>query len=368
MQLIQIVPRLPPAIDGVGDYAFLLAKQLRAAHDMHTQFVVCNPDWGKSGIGNRESEIELDGFPVHQLKEQRTAELLRVLSRRGMPAIVLLQYVGYGYEKRGCPVWLVSALRAWKTRTQKPAAKLVTMFHEISASGPVWSSAFWISPLQRWIAQSLARLSSHCFTNLNLHGRALKQFTGRYESDITVLPVFSNVGEPELLPDWNKRQPRMIVFGSASQRRKVYLEHKSDLEKACQAMGLDEMVDIGAAVEIPQLSVRVFPRSILSSTEASREMLTARAGFFAYPANCLGKSGIFAAYAAHGLVPVTFDKNRIKNRDGLVFGKHFVSVNTLQMVEAGRFESGGKCARQWYDAHSLPRQAGVFAEKLAAKD
>jgi hypothetical protein len=29
MQIIQIVSRLPPAIDGVGDYAFLLAKQVR---------------------------------------------------------------------------------------------------------------------------------------------------------------------------------------------------------------------------------------------------------------------------------------------------------------------------------------------------
>ncbi len=157
MQIIQIVPRLTPAIDGVGDYTFLLAKQLRAAHDIDTQFVVCDQNWEnaetlkpeklKSEGGSEKAEIRnenpnnspdfqppssrsgegkpatgepstihfqpstvLDGFAVHQLKERSAGELLRVLSRPGMPQTVLLHYVGYGYEKRGCPVWLVRGL------------------------------------------------------------------------------------------------------------------------------------------------------------------------------------------------------------------------------------------------------------------
>jgi hypothetical protein len=317
----------------------------------------------------------------------------------------LLQYVGYGYQKRGCPVWLVRGLQEWRKQKvesknlgaessgQKPESRkkkveikkneggdkfqlsqfpisalsnLVTMFHEISASGPVWQSVFWTSPVQRWVAKSLAQMSSHCFTNLNLHAQVLQDLLPKKDAYITVLPVFSNMGEPEALPDWNQRQPRMIVFGSASQRRKVYFKHQADLEKACRVMDLNEIVDIGAAMEIPQLSVRVSKRGILPAAEASREMLSARAGFFAYPVNCLGKSGIFAAYAAHGLVPVTFEKNGMENLDGLILGEHFISANSLQGHDADHLENIGKNAFEWHGRHSTQKQATAFAEKLSA--
>jgi hypothetical protein len=41
----QIIPRLPPAIDGVGDYALSLARQLRHDYDIDTHFII-----GVSGI------------------------------------------------------------------------------------------------------------------------------------------------------------------------------------------------------------------------------------------------------------------------------------------------------------------------------
>ncbi len=40
--VIAIVPRLPPAIDGVGDYALNLARQLRKDFNIHTHFIVGN--------------------------------------------------------------------------------------------------------------------------------------------------------------------------------------------------------------------------------------------------------------------------------------------------------------------------------------
>ena len=45
MQFIQIVPSLPPAISGVGDYAYLLAKQMRETKGIQTIFIVCDPTW-----------------------------------------------------------------------------------------------------------------------------------------------------------------------------------------------------------------------------------------------------------------------------------------------------------------------------------
>jgi hypothetical protein len=232
------------------------------------------------------------------------------------------------------------------------------MFHELYATGPVWRSSFWTSPVQRWIAQTLARNSDHCFTNRAASATWLATASHHPMNAISVLPVFSNVGEPERLPDWNERQPRMIVFGSVSQRRKVYFEHLADLEQACQAMRLNEIVDIGALFEIPQLSVSISKRGILSVPEVSREMLAARAGFFANPTPYLGKSGIFAAYAAHGLAPITFPANRAVNEDGLKCGEHYLSANELNRCGTGKI---GKSAHGWYQGHSIKKQAHCYA-------
>jgi hypothetical protein len=38
MRIIAIVTNLPPAIDGVGDYALHLARQLRQDHNIYTCF------------------------------------------------------------------------------------------------------------------------------------------------------------------------------------------------------------------------------------------------------------------------------------------------------------------------------------------
>jgi hypothetical protein len=242
--------------------------------------------------------------------------------------------------------------------------RLVTMFHELYAFGPLWRSSFWTSPVQRWIAKSLARRSEHCFTNRVASTTWLAAASHHPMNAISVLPVFSNVGEPERLPGWNDRPPRMIVFGSAGQRRQVYDEHRTELEAACHALKLEEIVDIGAPLEIPTLSMRVTQRGILSAAEVSREMLSARAGFFAYPTAYLGKSGVFAAYAAHGLVPVTYSANRARNEDGLTSGEHYLLANDLNGCDAGSIGKIGTGAHRWYLAHCIEAQAGCYAFRL----
>jgi hypothetical protein len=383
VEIIQIVPGLPPAINGVGDYAYLLARQLRAAHDIITTFVVCDPNWKSAEILTTEilkvergsemaesrkqkAEMRLDGFPVYQLKDRSATELLRVLSFPGMSSTVLLQYVGYGYEKRGCPLWLVRALNAWRNarRAENRSSglhHLVTMFHELYATGPIWRSSFWTSQMQKWITKYLARLSEHCVTNRAASATWLATVSDLPASAISALSVFSNVGEPESLPDWNGRPPRMVVFGTAGQRRQVYQEHWTELEGACRAMNLEEIVDIGAPMEIPLLSIRVKQCGVLLAQEVSREMLSARAGFFWYPAVYLGKSGVFAAYAAHGLVPITYSANQAENKDGLKAGEHYLLANNLNGCDAGKLGQIGTSAHRWYQEHSTNKQAHCYS-------
>jgi hypothetical protein len=194
MEVIQIVPRLPPAIDGVGDYAFLLAKQLRTAHGIQTRFIVCDPNWKpevRPPISGLRSPVLLDGFPVYQLKERTAKELLRVLNQPTMPPTVLLQYVGYGYQTKGCPIWLPRSLRAWRNQSsvirgsvvtsrasdfQSPTSpRLVTMFHELYASGPPWRLVFYHGLIQRWIVRKIHQMSSFSLTSTVWTERLLNQ-------------------------------------------------------------------------------------------------------------------------------------------------------------------------------------------------
>ena len=89
---LQIVPKLPPAIDGLGDYALNLARKLRQNFGIETHFIVGDPQW----VG----ENCIEGFPVSQVSTHSAQTLLTLLSNTHS-ATVLLHYVGYGYAKIG---------------------------------------------------------------------------------------------------------------------------------------------------------------------------------------------------------------------------------------------------------------------------
>ena len=354
-EIIQIVPKLPPSISGVGDYAYLLARELRAAQDIDTRFVVCDPSW--------QGAKDLDGFTVSRINDRRADILIEQISDCGMPSVLVLQYAGYGYQKRGCPVWLVKALDDWKR--QDSMRRVLVMFHELYASGPPWRSSFWTSRVQRALVKSLALLSDHCVTNLRASMQVLAGMTARRESDFSVFPVFSNVGEPKLASNLGRRKARMIVFGSAAWRRQAYHEHQDALEQACRELGIAEVVDIGSPYGgIPKLSARCVSKGSLPPDQISREMSDARAGFFSYPAACLGKSGIFAAYAAHGVAPVTYGTNAGVSKDGLRPDEHFLPVSPSYRCDAQRIESIGQQVRRWYMGHKISEQAAHYASVI----
>ena len=352
LEILQIVPQLPPAISGVGDYAHLLARQLRAAHGIHTRFVVCGH--GAAGGARRG----LDGFPVRELD---AGELPRTLAAEGMPATALLHYVGYGYEKRGCPAWLVNALSAWRGASSE--RRLATMFHELYAFGPPWSSAFWTSPIQKRIAARLARLSDACVTNMTRYANWLGARAPHHAGGIRALPVFSNVGEPAQVPAFDERPARLAVFGTPGWRRRAYTEHRDCLERVCAQLGLTEVVDIGPDCGVlPELAVRRVQKGSLSADELSREFLSCRAGFFSYPVPFLGKSGVFAAYAAHGLVPITHPANSEASEDGLQPSRHFILAASSSFAagkETCPLVAGNAFA--WYGAHGV----GIHADAIA---
>ena len=165
--VISIVPRLPPAIDGVGDYALNLARQLRKDFNIQTHFIVGNSTW--------QGAAEIEGFTVSQITDSSANTLLTQLSSNNCPSPILLHYVGYGYAQRGCPIWLVDGLQRWKGLY--PQRNLITMFHELYASGQPWTSSFWLSPLQKSLAARLTQLSDHAWTSIEKRSKLLAKIT-----------------------------------------------------------------------------------------------------------------------------------------------------------------------------------------------
>src|SRR5438067_5839174 len=113
--LLQIVPKVPGGIDGVGDYALNIAKKLREKFECDTVFATFKTS----------SAENASGFEILSLD--------RLLNESRKYDHVLLHYVNYGFQKRGVPFRLLSILRQLRSWHR---GRLVTIFHELNASGP----------------------------------------------------------------------------------------------------------------------------------------------------------------------------------------------------------------------------------------
>ncbi|MGL4617551.1 glycosyltransferase family 1 protein [Chroococcidiopsis sp.] len=353
MDIIQIVPRLPPAIDGLGDYALNLARQLYNDFNLKTHFAIGDAAW----TGN----TQIEDFLINSVDERSATALLSLLASK--PTTVLLHYVGYGYAKRGCPVWLVEGLERWKRNT--PNSNLVTMFHEVYASGKLpWTSSFWLSDWQKKLAGRLSQISDRCLTSNQNYAEVLYQLSQGKQSQIPTLPVFSNVGEPKQIPRLTERSRRLVVFGSPSIRKRAYRQSLKELSQVCQLFDIQEILDIGAPTGLVLSSIQGIPiveTGKLSAPEISEILLNSFAGFFNYHLEYLAKSGVFAAYCAHGILTVS-PRVYTSTQDGIEPGKHYwvFSDRITEITDCVEVQAIASHAYTWYQTHNLSVQTQNF--------
>jgi len=353
-----IVPRLPPAVDGLGDYGFKLACQLRQDFAIDTEFIVGRPEW--------DGNSEIEGFKIQQVSDWSASSLLELLPHHSeLSSTILLHYVGYGYAKRGCPVWLVKALEQW--RKSASHRRLVTMFHEVYAFSPQpWSSQFWTSPLQKNLAKRLACVSDICLTSKESYGEIVCQLSNGKHTQIPTLPVFSNIGEPKNISPLSERSRQLVVFGGGGPRTRVYQQSHPALERACQVLEIEKIIDIGPPLGFdptPISGVPILSMGIQPPEKISRILSEAVAGFFNYPLDFLAKSTIFAAYCAHGLLPigVHYEGNNV---DGLVAETHYWLADRDKNMTLLEGQEVANNAYSWYQGHRLSVQASMFARYL----
>jgi hypothetical protein len=334
VRVLQIVPHLPPPFEGVGTYAAALAGELGGG------FLVGDPNWAGRGE-NWENG-------ARAIPARTAAALLAAIEAARETGTVLLHYANYGYQPRGCPAWLVEGVERWSGR-------LVTVFHEVCASGPPWRSSFWLRPAQRRLAAALARRSDAIVTTLDLYAGLLRPWTA--DREVAVLPVFSTVGEPANLPPWNERARRIVVFGGAGVRSRAYGPYLAALARAARDLGAEEIVDVGPPIPLPAAAgaIPIRPLGVRPAGEVGALLLGAAAGFLAYPPAFLPKSTIFAAYCAHGTLPIC------------AWNGPPAEPATAAPCWTGSgdpAQAAGDCHR-WYAGHSLSSQAARFRALLA---
>ncbi len=354
-----IVPRLPPIVDGVGDYADLLARSLQTNFGISTQFIACDPQ--KPVEANTKELLS----PI-QLPERTSPALLSILEQHHELDTILLHYVGYGYAQRGCPFWLLDTLQKW--RSSKKNRRLVIIFHELYATSNLpWSSQFWTSPLQQKIAKDLAQLCDRAITSNQIFADRIKKFSSDHVDQTSIWPVISNIGEPNILLPLEQRRPWLVTFGNASLRQLIYTDCLDQLTDICHQLGIQEIYDIGANSKnviknIPQ--VKVNSMGILPSSEISEILSSAKAGFINYPAQYAGKSGVFAAYCAHQLLSVFNTENVGNNQYEIELGKHYWSIQNKKTIDTILAQTIANNAHQWYKKHDLSALTSSIAYLL----
>ena len=101
-----------------------------------------------------------------------------------------------------------------------------------------------------------------------------------------------------------------------------------------------------------------------SVVDVSALLLNSRAGFLTYFDGYLAKSGIFAAYCAHGMLPVLSRRNA-SELDGVRAGNEYIAAID---IPDGALETNAQNiadgAHAWYEDHSIARTAATLAAVL----
>ncbi|MFA5983155.1 MAG: hypothetical protein WC782_03985 [Methylococcaceae bacterium] len=274
---------------------------------------------------------------------------------------VYLQYSGYGYAKRGAPFWLLNQI----LKHRKQIKHFGVFFHELYAFAPPWSSAFWLSPSQRHIAKRLAELSDFWLTNRETSAVWLKQFAKN--KPYAVLPVISNVGE--LTTYHQYRAPKVVIFGGSELRYKTYIAAGDALFTWAKLQHL-EIHDIGPKIIDKNLSEKLTENSVaihgrLPEANISQLLSNTMFGLMAYPLEYIAKSGVLAAFCAHGVCPILISKSYPPTSvDGLLPNQHFLTGVPKSVCIPSIAAEIGQASWLWYQTHRLETHIEIFNDIL----
>jgi len=343
--LLQIVPRVPGGIDGVGDYALTIAKKLHENFGCETVFATFKTSSGEN-VGGYEV-LSLDCL----LDEPS-----------GKYDHVLLHYVNYGFQKRGVPFRLLSILRELRRQRQ---GKLVTIFHELYASGPPWKSAFWLQPVQIHLATSVGRLSDACIVSSDNFRRELQRMVPN--AHVELHPVPSGIGEPSLSSNHIAgRDPhRWAIFGGRALVERSLRSFRQLLPRIPDSIVPRKLFVLGGEDNpatqtlLVDLAIQSDYRPRITAADASEILKTCSFGWFNYfhrpdvETSVILKSSAFASACAHGVIPVFPHRGSTISIDGdHLPGPFFVEQDRSEIPDAHDRAKISADIYDWYQRHA----------------
>ncbi len=357
MNILQILPRVPPAVCGIGDYAWRLAVTLQSNHRIHSSFLSAGTN-RKGTSPNRE-------FPISTLGTLTADALVNhVQKTANLYDAIILHVSPYGYQKRAIPFWLSRAMSRFSS--QKKFPPVVVMFHELYASGPIHTSSFWFQPLQKLILKNLARTADALRTNLEAYAAWLDKVTGKKADKTMVMPVFSNFGELDHPTPLVERSASMVAFSSGIHGGGDPMSAIQNAVVLCRKFGLDTLRLIGGPKPLSAVvdGVHIDHQSFLPSEEASAFLGACRMAYTGYNPQFLGKSTILASFAAHGLAVVTRGQQS-RLPDGLIEDNEVLHEQRLLLESVpslGELQYIADKLHYWYSGHTLAKNAESYAQ------
>lgn len=346
-RLIHITPELPPTVGGIADYTAILSQRLMEVSNGAVEPVLLRA--GKASDTEPDVDFRIVDHGRSYSAGALSTTIEQLTSETSGPAVVLLQYSGYGYAPRGAPLWL---LRALQQVCGGEGVPLITMFHELYATGPPWTGAFWVSPMQRYVAAQLGKLSRAILTNRVDSANWLRGYVAS-GTPVRVQSVFSNVGEPENIPSWRERQPYAVVFGGKSMKQRLYDRLQPCHINELQGIGIYQIVDVGSPGAAPETihGLPIDERGIQPVEAISALLRKARAGLLHYPVDYLTKSGIWSGYVAHGVPSIVISPPRCTRiiREGTHFTR-WDPVSPPRSLSVDNFKKSH--VHDWYRQHA----------------
>ena len=347
--IIQICPTFPPDIGGVGSYAKILSDYLKKKR---IKSLILISDY--LNVKNKKQ----------RLFGKKNDSLYSILESNNSQDVIL-HMSGYGYASRGLCFNLIRSLEKWKQNNS--SRKLITIFHEIYASGPFYRMSFWTSFFQKYLVKKLLQSSDVSFVTSKQNKFILSSFNKKQK--IIYTNVFSNVGELKKNIKIKERKNIAIIFGNIFQKEILYkdiLINKNKYENLLNKMSITEIIDIGPKIDISKSiffkSINMKILGVKSKHYISYLLKISKVGLVFYPVGQMTKSGIVAAYASHGLVIVNCCEKEISKTNEFIPGINYVSkfsknnIYSLQRIS-------NECYRN-YKKNALHRTASLIIDNL----
>lgn len=227
--ILMILPQLPPAVCGVGDYTTRLLNEW--GEPDRFRFVL---------LRGLQETLQLQPKLRAVTVTPSSGELLKVL-RSNQDCDVWVQYIPFGLQRKGCPLWVIDALCKWRSEVGE-ASKLVVMFHELWSIQPWWKPQGLIQWLHKQGVSKLLKITDGVFTNTEGYAEWIKKLDA--DKEVTVVPVGSNF-EPVADRQIEREKGLYVLFGRQGTRIHALREFGAELKKLHDLGRLKKLVMLG---------------------------------------------------------------------------------------------------------------------------